>query len=122
MLVAGAVICGLVVGVGQLRVLQLQDHLREFRAKCAEESDKTMKESELDFQLLCDPAELRRMQTDRPAPGIQGQLVDTQRSLNRWQQIPIFIGLGVLVFLGLPYCWYFVLRRIRELREAIIGK
>ncbi len=120
-LIVGLVLGGLAAGVGHLRVSKLEMYIRQLKTECAEESKRTQGDAKIQFQLICDPVELLGLETDPPAPGIQGKLVDAQRSLSSWQTL-IFIGLGIFAFLSVPYCWYFLLRRIRELHDAIAGK
>lgn len=126
LLIAGIVVGGITVGFGQLRVWQVEKHIEELKVQCARESEETEQQSiqqhSVDFELLCDPKDLLLSETEKPAPGIQGKLVHAQRSLNRWKEIPSFLGLGVLLILSLPWCWYFLLRRLRELSKAITGK
>jgi hypothetical protein len=37
-------------------------------------------------------------------------------------ELPYLIALGIIVIAGLPWSWYFLLRRIRELSDAILGR
>jgi len=49
-------------------------------------------------------------------------MIDYQRQGERWLEQATVIAIGVLVLSAIPYAWYFLLRRIRELRDAIVGK
>lgn len=122
LLIAGIILGAMTVGIGQIRAWQLERHIEELRVECTRESKETIQQSNVKFELLCDPKDLLRSETETPAPGIQGKLVYAQRSLNRWKETPIFLGLGVLLILSLPWCWYFLLQRVRELSKAITGK
>ncbi|TAJ98218.1 hypothetical protein EPO44_11975 [bacterium] len=126
LLLGGIILGGITVGFGQVRVWQLEKHIEELKLECARESEETkqlsIQQHNLDFQLLCDPEDLLQSKTEKPAPGIQGKLMHTQGSLNRWKEIPTLLGLGLFVILSVPWCWYFLLRRVRELSKAIAGK
>jgi len=122
LLMSGVILGGVTLGVGQIRVWQLEKRIEELRIECVRESKGTIEESSIQFELLCDPKDLLRSETETAAPGIQGTLVHAQRSLNRWKEIPIFLGVGLLLILSVPWCWYFLLRRIKELSAAIAGK
>lgn len=120
LLIIGVVLGGLIMGVGQIRTWQLEKRIKELQAECARESKQTIKEPKI--KLVCDSKDLLRLETDTPAPGIQGKLVSAQRNLNRWKETSILIGLAVFLILSVPWCWYFLLRRVKELSQAIIGK
>jgi hypothetical protein len=70
-------------------------------------------------KMTCDPIELAR--SDRYT-GIQGQLAAAERDLLRWDNWPQISGIAILLLCSLPWFWYFLLRRIREFREALLGK
>lgn len=88
-----------------------------------EKEDKTPGQA-IDFKPICDPVELGRF--NGKLVGTQEELASAQRELwqwNRhWKRWPISGGLAITVFFALPWVWYFLLRRVRELREALIGK
>jgi len=53
-------------------------------------------------------------------PGIQGELAVARRSFaSDW---PVAGSAAIVLLCALPWAWYFLLRRIRELREAIVGR
>jgi hypothetical protein len=70
-------------------------------------------------KLQCDPVELAK---SGDHVGIQGQLAVAQLDVWRWSDWPLIAGVAIVLVCSVPWLWYFVLRRIRELREAITGK
>lgn len=70
--------------------------------------------------LICTPAELRTVAWS--LVGVQAQIADAQRKRDRFAEWLPVVAIAVGVIGALPFLWYFLLRRIRELREAIIGR
>ncbi|MNG31296.1 hypothetical protein D3C84_1170690 [compost metagenome] len=69
--------------------------------------------------LVCEPSELIG---PTKLVGIQKEISEQYRSLGdyfEWGQLLAVLLLGVF---ALPYAWYFLLRRVRELVKAIAGK
>jgi hypothetical protein len=73
----------------------------------------------------CDPKTLVELGSRVEPVDVQRDLVDAQQALdtaraNRrdW----LILGIAIAVILGLPWLWYFLLDRIKELRHAITGK
>jgi len=60
--------------------------------------------------------------TDSPLKGIQDRIVKAQREASASKQWPYIVAEWILGLSLLPWAWYFLLRRIQELREAIVGK
>jgi hypothetical protein len=81
--------------------------------------DVQMNQSIFSGKMTCDPLELARSGS---YPGIQGQLAAAERDVLRWASWPQISGIAIPLMCSLPWLWYFFLRRIRELREAIVGK
>lgn len=73
-------------------------------------------------QFICDPVELRNPSLTSELVGIQSQLVKAQVEGESWFEKSITLAVGIVLLFGAPYAWYFLLRRIRELRNAIAGK
>ena len=57
----------------------------------------------------------------KPVPGIQGELVETQRRLEAWRSIPFVLAGGLTSSFALPWFWYFLIARIREISNAVRG-
>jgi hypothetical protein len=54
---------------------------------------------------------------------VQGEVVTAQDALSDFSVVPFAItALLVFALFTLPWCWYFFLRRVRELSDAIKGK
>ena len=68
----------------------------------------------------CDPVELAR--SNGPYAGIQGQLAAAEHEALWWDSRHLIACVAMLVACSVPWLWYFFLRRIRELREAVFGK
>jgi hypothetical protein len=45
-----------------------------------------------------------------------------QLALDAAPDWPYTLAAAIAGVLALPWCWYFFLRRVKELREAILGK
>ena len=69
--------------------------------------------------MTCDPVELARSEG---YSGIKGQLAAAERNVLRWANGSRISAIAIPLVCSLPWLWYFFLRRIRELREAIAGK
>lgn len=69
-------------------------------------------------KMVCDPDEL----SDVSTTGIQEKLVNAQRAAQASQSWPIPASLILIGIGSAPWLWYFLLRRIAELRSAISGK
>jgi hypothetical protein len=54
--------------------------------------------------------------------GIQAQIVQAQNDAGSAKEWPYFIALLVLLFSAIPWGWYFLLRRVQEIRNVIVGK
>ncbi|MGH8120604.1 MAG: hypothetical protein ACRESK_08330 [Gammaproteobacteria bacterium] len=92
--------------------------------KCKTETAEAPKGPWLEYQkapLVCDPGELTRGGLDG-VEGIQKEIVAAQLNAGRTFNNAIIVAIIVFVLLSAPYAWYFLLRRIRELRDAIAGK
>jgi hypothetical protein len=137
-LVAGAAIaaglagfCAISNDIGGARheqeIASLESTIAALQAKCAAESEESTKSGtgwEHD-PLLCDPKALAS--DSGHLAGIQKEIAAKQTSINDERQynpmtLPYFVALGIVVITGLPWSWYFVLRRIRELSDAIRGR
>lgn len=126
--IIGGILAGaLVYALGELNTHRLKERVRELQKACVAENEAgERKQGALSAlaglfmaKATCDPAELVR--GDGYA-GIQEHLATTEREVQHWDKWSSIAAIGIAVMSCLPWLWYFFLRRIRELREAIIGK
>jgi hypothetical protein len=124
----GGIFAGaLIYGLGVANTSRLERRVQELQKACVAETEAEVKKqgtlstlaSIFSRKMTCDPIELAR--SDSYA-GIQGQLATAERDLLRWDHWPQISGTATLVLCSLPWLWYFLLRRIREFREALLGK
>ncbi len=123
----GAALAVALVSLGWVRSLTLEAELREAQAACEREAAATRVASGVfSGRLICEPDILTRdlyaVDYKKP-PGVQGRLVDAQRAVWSESLGPYaFGGFTIFVLLAMPWLWYFLLRRLRELSDAIKGK
>jgi len=126
-LIAGIFSGALVYGFGQMNTRRLEHRVQELQRACVAESQAEAKEQGTLSALksffvgksLCDPVELAK---SGDYAGIQGQLAAAELDRLRWTRWPLSACIAIQVACCLPWLWYFFLRRIRELRAAIVGK
>jgi hypothetical protein len=120
----GTLCAALIAAVGFLNTYYLESKLRTLESECVHDKSKEEgKQNELDFSrygtLVCDAKELSDM---RELKGIQAQIAKIQNDIRSSKKWPYSIGVLVLLFSAIPWSWYFLLRRIREIRDVIAGK
>ena len=126
-LIGGILAGALVYGLGEMNTFLLERRVQELQRACVAETEAAAKKqgtlsaltSIFSGKATCDPVELARSDG---YPGIQGQLAAAERDVLRWANWPQISGIAIPLLCSLPWLWYFFLRRIRELREAILGK
>lgn len=125
-LLGGIVVAALVVGIGYVASIRANSHVSDLIAQCQAENARSRASKSQDgwenTPLICDPKILRTISRNSPTVGIQAQIMDTQGQGERWLEQAITVAIGVLFLSAMPYAWYFLLRRLRELRDAITGK
>lgn len=134
-LLGGLAIAALVVGVGFAGSIRSSFHITDLVAQCETETNNPPKYQDtesaakshgFDFSSMryvgCDPEVLRTESRSSPFVGIRAQIIDTLRQGERWFEQAIVIAIGVLILSATPFAWYFLLRRVRELHDAIVGK
>jgi len=124
----GGIFAGLVAyGAGDMNRVRLERRVEELHAACvAEREAEAAKQgalsalaSILSRKMTCDPVELAQSEE---YPGTRGQLAAAERNVLGWNRWPPILAMAIALLCSLPWLWYFFLRRIRELREALFGK
>ena len=121
-LIIGILAGVLVVGAGFLNVTRLERGVDRLSTQCRSQAQR---EKEVPNPpgwggvLVCDAPTLVQLEGQHAHPGIQGEIVAAHQKLVRAKQWPVPIGLAIAVALTLPWAWYFLLNRIRELRNAV---
>ena len=126
-LIGGIIAGALTFGLGEMNTLRLERRVQELQRACFAETEAEAKKqgalsalaSIFSGKMTCDPVELARSES---YPGIQGQLAAAERDVLRWANWPRISAIAIPLVCSLPWLWYFFLRRIRELHEAILGK
>ena len=119
----GGVICAAIIAaVGFANTHRLESKVRNLEAECVEEDkrENKLEPGERGWRNICDAEQLARF--SEALVGSQARLAAAKREVSASERWPYVLAAGVLVFSGVPWAWYFLLRRIRELRDAISGK
>lgn len=69
----------------------------------------------------CNPALLAKLDPGKLS-SLQREIVDAQSWERQAAVSTLPIAIVVFIILALPFAWYFLLDRVRELRHAITGK
>lgn len=123
-LVVGATLAASILFGGYLTSIYDNSQLSSLVEKCKAETAQAQKGPWLDYQkapLVCEPDVLSKLGAD-DAVGIQKEIVVSLSASGRTFNNAKVIALVVFLLFGTPYAWYFLLRRIRELRDAVTGK
>ncbi len=126
-LIGGIIAGALIYGLAEMNMFRLERRVQELQRACVAETEAEAKKqgalsalaSIFSGKMTCDPVELARSDG---YTGIQGQLAAAERDVLRWANWPQISSIAIPLVCSLPWLWYFFLRRIRELREAIAGK
>lgn len=75
-------------------------------------------------QMVCELRELESSTgpSSRRLVGVQASIVETHAASLAWRGQSRTIGALLFGVLALPYCWHFLLRRIAELHQAMLGR
>lgn len=118
-LLIGAAAAGLIALAGYGYEYHLASTLSNLEAKCVEEGKKESLAASFGGVMLCD----RETLADLPeSVGIQAEIVAAHNKVKYSDDWYYVVAIGVLAASAVPYIWYFLLRRIRELRNAIMGQ
>jgi hypothetical protein len=120
----GGVIAGLLTfGSGYAGSKYYENELRGLIQSCEAESDRSRANAKDEvgkvFKMVCEPNSLSSL---GDLVGIQSRIVETHRKAQTWSESSRLLAILIVVISAVPFIWYFLLRRVRELREAIMGK
>jgi hypothetical protein len=126
-LVGGVAAGALLYGAGAWNSSRLERKVQDLQKACVAQAEaETKNQGTLSAlaniftrKMTCDPIELANSEG---YTGVQGQLGDTERELLQWDSRPQRFAIFLAIVCSLPWWWYFFLRRIRELREAALGR
>jgi len=128
LMVSGATVAAIIISAGALNTHRLESRLRDLESACIQEERRSITEAAkegLGFQpdpSNCDAESLVRLKGPDLPKGVQAEIVSVQRAIGDSSGWPYILAGLIFVLTGLPWAWYFLLRRIRELRDAILGK
>ncbi|HWW07604.1 hypothetical protein [Collimonas sp.] len=123
-LLVGTMLAVLILLGGYLTSIYDNSQLLSLIEKCKTDMTHAEKGPWLEYQkdpLVCDPKVLSQL-VENDAVGIQKQIVESVSTAGNIFNGAKIIALFVFLLFGSPYAWYFLLRRIRELRDAVAGK
>jgi hypothetical protein len=124
LVLVGVMVAVLIGLAGWINLLRLEGNLHAAQVKCERQSKADFKGA--GFQLDCEPSTLT---TDRfnvgyvKPPGVQGEIIDAQQAL--WGHSADAFAIAAIcavIFFSIPWCWYFMLRRLREVGDAVRGR
>jgi hypothetical protein len=126
-LIIGILAGASIYGFGQMNARRLERRVQELHRACVAESQ-AQAEKQGTWSALtnifgprfeCDPVELARSGAHI---GIQGQIAAAERDALWWADWPLIACVAIQLACCLPWLWYFFLRRVREVREALVGR
>ena len=123
-LIGGVLCAALIAGVGALNTARLKANLKALEARCGEDGKKDQQTTGTAFEPTCDGDELSRLAWKQTGPfvGIQADILAAHDNVRNSPAKPGLLAIGFLIVSVIPWAWYFLLRRIRELRDAVVGK
>lgn len=126
-LLLGLVLGGTAVAIGYIASQYLSNNVETLISECKADHLKPVSASTPEWAkdpLVC---ELRELEPSAVAQGnslvgVQARIVETHVLSQAWLHRSRLAGALIFCVLALPYFWYFLLRRISELRRAIVGR
>jgi hypothetical protein len=109
-LLAGLLAAGFVLGVGALNTWRLERREVALERVCKGPSGAP--------KIVCDSETLVTLD---PLSGVQADIVNAQRAVADSRTLPNLIAFAVFAAASTYWSWYFLLRRISELRSAFGG-
>jgi len=123
-LLVGTTLAAIIFVGGYLTSIYDNSQLSLLVEKCKAETAQAPRGPWLNYQkapLVCEPDVLSKLGVD-DVGGIQKEIVVSLSASGRNFNNAKVIALSVFLLFGAPYAWYFLLRRIQELRDAVAGK
>jgi hypothetical protein len=108
------------------KIAALESTIAALQDRCAAESEENTKSGKGygHDPLVCDP---KKLSGYAGLAGIQKDVANKQNEIDVERQfysmeLPYIIALGIVLITGIPWSWYFLLRRIREISDAVGGR
>ena len=70
----------------------------------------------------CDFAKFQQLQIESRLTGLQAEILETRHKGESWLDNALTLAGIIALLSAVPYAWYFLLRRIREVRDTVAGK
>lgn len=125
--ISGLVIGCVIAGLSVEHSARLNSKLESARAECVAEGKREANTTAIGKmaakyrgKLDCDPASLQ--QNDVRGNNAQNNLLQAYQEQEAWSPWPILVGILTTFISALPWLWYFILRRLAEIRQALLGK
>ena len=125
--IAGVITAGVIIGVGPLNTQRLESVVKQLELECSKKNQALTEGLKLPeperWKTVCEAKELNiTLIRYIPKERIQARIIQAQKEVNDSKKWPYAIAAAIFIFSLLPWFWYFLLRRIKELRNAIMGK
>lgn len=117
-LAIGALVAAAIAGGGWLNTARLESKLGRLIVQCQEEGRKSGAPI-FGYELDCEPDSLLLLSGKNV--GIQAEVASAQRKVRDSKGWPFILAVAVFGVLAVPWLWYFLLRRLREIRDALVG-
>jgi hypothetical protein len=120
----GVVVAILSYGVGLFMIRNAESELRDARSECEKRDFYADLAEKYGGRIVCDPVELLKIENPaRPSQGNAARLLAAYKALEERERWPLLAIAGIILGLAaIPWLWYFILRRVRELSKAVLGK
>lgn len=119
-LIGAILVSGALVAYGSWRVDEASERLRSATAACEQtnERSKAARTPAGYLEMDCNGFSLAY---EAKLVGVQGEIQEAWHDLNFSNDLYPMLGLAVAVIGAIPWLWYFLLRRVAELRKAASG-
>ena len=120
-LIIGMISAFIVFSASKVNTHLLESKVKKLEAQCIDEdiARKTRKKGGR-WIMICDAKSL--FTSENSLKGIQASIRSAQKEVNNSKRKTPFLSIIILGLSVLPWLWYFLLKRVRELSKAVIGK